>query len=246
MSRKKKTIVLSACICLALAAGGGTFAWYLREDAKRALTENATVMAPYNLYLMNPNATDTLQFAVGNLHPGEIKQTVICVSNKRPQNYTGEESLMSELAKDSEFGYDLMLVYTENLAVNYTVYPLIKNDIVKGEALPKGSILMDDDTRDLYYWMKDGNKLPGEDITTDMRVRAKTSGDGIVNAGRYWLSGDDSMQLAYGAAENSYEYDYYLIEVTWRNIADFDDYRKETDMVYVIVNAKQPRPVAEE
>ena len=87
-------IVLTVCITLFLALSGGTFAWYLREDAKRAQTEAAVVMAPYNLYLMKPNATDTLQFAVGNLHPGEVKQTVICVSNKRPDNYADRKSVV--------------------------------------------------------------------------------------------------------------------------------------------------------
>ncbi len=48
------------------------------------------------------------------------------------------------------------------------------------------------------------------------------------------------MKLAYN--NGTYEYDYYLIEVTWQDISDFDAYKKETDLVYVVVNAKQPRP----
>jgi hypothetical protein len=54
------------------------------------------------------------------------------------------------------------------------------------------------------------------------------------------------MKLAYHIDENglgSYEYDYYLIEIKWQDINNFDDYKKETDLVYVVVNAKQPRPV---
>lgn len=253
MNRKKKLIVLAVCMVLFLALSGGTFAWYLREDAKRAQTEGATVMAPYNLYLMNPNAKATLQFAVGNLHPGEVKQTVICVSNKRPDNYTGDESGMTEQAKDSEFGYDLMLVHTDNLAVNYTVYPLKREEIKPGVALPDGAIIMKDDTEGLYYWMKEGidpatggaKALSGNDISADMRQRVFGNKDvsGIVNVGTYWLSDDQDypMQLAYKSG--SYEFDYYLIEVKWDNISNFDDYKKETDLVYVVVNAKQPRPV---
>lgn len=244
MNKKKKIVVISVCVSMLLAAMGGTFAWYLREDAKRARTEAATVMAPYNLYLLNPNARDTLQFSVGNLHPGETKQTVICVSNKRPNNYVGDESIMSELAKDSVFGYDLMLIHTDNLAVQYTIYPLERHNI-QGN-VPAGSIIMEDDTKGQYYWTKTGRPLPGDDITNDMQGRAGTNGGGIVNAGIYWISEDDSMQLAYRASTNSYEYDYYLIEVNWKNITNFDVYKKETDMVYVVVNAKQPRPLVEE
>lgn len=256
MSGKKKGIVLAVCALLLLAFSGATFAWYsyhLQEDAKRAQMEAAAVMAPYHLYLMNPNATDTLRFAVGNLHPGEVKQTVICVSNKRPDNYEGDESDMTEQARDSEFGYDLMLVHTDNLAVNYSVYPLQREEIQPGVDLPEGSIIMEDDTREKYYWMKEGadpvtgaaSALAGKDISDDMRQRVfgNQSLDGIVNVGTYWLSDDAEMKLTYAAKDQKYEFDYYLIEVEWDDISNFDDYKKETDLVYVVVNAKQPRPV---
>lgn len=248
MSRIKKIIVIAVCALLCLMAAGGTFAWYLREEEKRAETEAAKVMAPYNLYLMNANAQDTLQFAVGNLHPGETKQVVICVSNKRPDNYEGDTSEMTEVVKDSEFGYDLMLVHTDNLAVNYQVYPLARNNQTPGSVLPEGAIIMDDDTKDLYYWMKMAAPLGGNDRSEDLRKRVFGENDtgSIVNVGSYWLSDDDSMQLAYrvnDSGEGSYEYDYYLVEVTWKNISNFDVYKKETDLVYVVVNAKQPRPV---
>lgn len=246
-------IVLTVCITLFLALSGGTFAWYLREDAKRAQTEAAVVMAPYNLYLMKPNATDTLQFAVGNLHPGEVKQTVICVSNKRPDNYAGDDNDMAGQAKESEFGYDLMLVHTDNLAVDYTVYPLKRQEMHSGTVLPDGAIIMEDDTKGKYYWIKEGidpvtgevKALGGTDISDDIRQRVfgSQSIGGIVNVGTYWISDDENypMQLAY--KNGNYEFDYYLIEVKWNNISNFDDYKKETDLVYVVVNAKQPRPV---
>lgn len=241
-------MIIVLCTLLCLMTAGGTFAWYLREEAKRAETEAALVMAPYNLYLMNANAIDTLQFAVGNLHPGETKNVVICVSNKRPDDYEGDSSDMTELVKDSEFGYDLMLVHTENLAVDYQVYPLARNNRTAGATLPDGAIIMEDDTEDLYYWTKTADSLHGSDRSEDMRRRVFGGSDtsGIVNAGAYWLSDDDSMQLAYHVnvgGQGSYEYDYYLIEVKWKPITNFDDYKKETDLVYVVVNAKQPRPV---
>lgn len=253
MNRKKKIVILTVCVVLFLALSGGTFAWYLREDAKRAQTQAAAVMAPYNLYLMNPNAQDTLQFAVGNLHPGEVKQTVICVSNERPRNYAGADSDMTEQAKESEFGYDLMLVHTDNLAVNYTVYPLTRKEMPADGKLEAGSIIMEDDTKGKYYWVLEeydsatgeAKALNGKDISDDMRQRVfgSQNTNGIVNVGTYWLSDDEDypMELAY--KNGTYEYDYYLIEVKWDDISNFDDYKKETDLVYVVVNAKQPRPV---
>lgn len=241
MSGKKKAVVIVVCLILCLTVGT-TFAWYLREDAKRAETTAAEVMAPYNLYLLNPNATDSLQFAVGNLHPGEKKQTVICVSNERPHDVDPGDMGMAGLAKDSEFGYDLMLVHTENLAVDYNIYPLERHERT-GDALPDGAIVMDDDTKEICYWTKTGEKLGGNDISEDMRRRVfeNESTDDVVNVGTYWLSADDTMKLTY--KDGKYKYDYYVIEVNWKDIANFDDYKKETDLVYVVVNAKQPRPV---
>lgn len=251
MKKQNKIIVLSVCILLCLAVAGGTFAWYLREGVKRAKAEEANVMAPYNLYLLNPNAKDSLQIAVGNLHPGEVKQTVICVSNKIPENYEGD--YRSELAKDSEFGYDLMLVHTDNLAVDYKTYPLTepKNDIPSN---PADVIFMADENGDPtgYYWEIAGDLLSGNDVSTTMLdgspgMREKVFQDqditDIVNVGTYWLS-DDKMELAYH--DGSYEYDYYLIEIKWQDdVRNFDAYKKETDLVYVVVNAKQPRPIEE-
>lgn len=241
MNRRNKIIVLSVCILLCFAVAGGTFAWYKRAEAKRARTDTANVMAPYNLYLLNPDAADSLQFAVGNLHPGEEKQTVICVSNKRPQN--SDEDDRAEMAEGSEFGYDLMLVHTDNLAVNYNIYPLERYE-QSGGSVPADGIIMDDGTKDKYYWKKKGDALSGEDKTDEMRSQVGTDKAGIVNAGTYWISADDSMQLTYKASENKYQYDYYLIEITWKDdVYDFSAYKKETDLVYVVVNAKQPRPV---
>ena len=265
MSKKKKIVVLSVCICLALALMGGTLAWYMREDAKRARTNGATVMAPYSLYLLNPNATDSLRFAVGNLHPGETKQTVICVSNKRPKKHSEDDTTeddTTELAKNSEFGYDLMLVHTENLAVNYTFYPLTRG--LQTEGVPDDAIIMDDDTKGVYYWTKDSKNgqeivLKSEDqkeFTDTMRekvgiVKENYGGELPVNSGVYQLYSDgfegNDMRLGYKVDvdedEDAYAYDYYLIEIKWNDdMRDFDEYRKETDMVYVVVNAKQPRP----
>lgn len=254
MNKKNKIAVLSVCIILCLALAGGTFAWYLKEDVKRAQTDkDVEVMAPYNLYLLNPNDTDKLEFAVGNLHPGETKQTVIRVSNRRPDNYEDDESLMSELVKDSEFGYDLMLVHTDNLAVNYEIYPL--TDLQQGEPAQPDAILMADENGNAsgYYWLKAGTtSLKGADVSTKMldgtpgmreKVFQKKDTTNTVNIGTYWLSNDDNMKLAYH--NGSYEDNYYLIEISWKDGIDFDDYKKETDLVYVVVNAKQPRPVEE-
>ena len=243
MTAKKKITVMVILIALCLATAGMTAAWYIRDDRKQAQTDAAIVMAPYNLYLMNPNAKDSLKFAIGNLHPGEEKYTVICVSNRIPENYAGQDN-MSELVKESEFNYELQLAHTENLAVDYRVYPLKRHEIPAGGTLPEGAILMegDDPAYKRYYWTKEESSLKGKDNTEKMKkeVFGAADTDDIVNVGKYLFFDDENMKLAY--RDNTYEYDYYLIEMTWQDIRDFNAYTKETDLVYVMVNAKQPRP----
>ncbi|HBA67741.1 MAG TPA: hypothetical protein DCZ40_00045 [Lachnospiraceae bacterium] len=243
MTTKRKIAAIAILMILCLAAGGGTLAWYLREDVKQAQTDGAEVMAPYNLYLMNPNGRDSLKFAVGNLHPGEVKHTVICVSNRVPEDYEGADN-MSELVKDSEFNYELQLVHTENLAVDYAVYPLKQYEMPSQGVLPPGAILMEGDEPSYrqYYWMKEASQMRGTDNTEKMvkEVFGDEDTADVVNIGEYLFFGNEDMNLAY--SNGTYEYDYYLIEVTWQDISDFDIYKKETDLVYVMVNAKQPRP----
>ena len=210
MLKKKKIVLLAVTVLLCLAAAGGTLAWYIREDRKQAQTKEAEVMAPYNLYLMNPNAVDSLQFAVGNLHPGEVKKTVICVSNKVPRDYAGGDNI-SELVKDSEFNYELQMVYTQNLAVNYSIYPLDRHDMPSDGKPPSevtDAIRMDDETYDLYYWTRSAAVLTGEDHTDKMtkEVFGEEDTSDIVNIGKYMFYGDDSMKLAY--RDGTYEYDY--------------------------------------
>ena len=57
---------------------------------------------------------------------------------------------------------------------------------------------------------------------------------------------DIDLHLAYTYDTKSkkpqYEYDYYLIEMSWKVNANFSDNAKETDLLYVVVNAKQPEP----
>jgi len=88
----------------------------------------------------------------------------------------------------------------------------------------------------------------------DSEVFGTTDVSDIWNAGKYLLYQKDSkrepLQLAYQYNDNTgeyeYEYDYYLIEIEWQKGITFADYSKETDMVYVVVNAKQVEPTLAE
>ena len=90
----------------------GTMAWYVLDAIREVDSKDTEVMTPYLLYLLNPTDEESLALTVGNLHPGETKQAVICVSSQRP-----EDIGIMTISKDSEFSYELELAYTENLYI---------------------------------------------------------------------------------------------------------------------------------
>lgn len=246
--RRALLFAVTALIGVSLAAGG--FAWYL-YDKDNGADEDVEVMTPYFLYLKNAQDNDSLQFAVGNLHPGETKQVVICVTNRRPDNEQDNNTV--EIARESLFYYDLEFAYTQNLAVDYNIYELEPGTREGGGQLPPNAIVIDGE--DELYWTKKGGILNdyrnvSSERHADRNVFGTTAVGNIWNAGEYLLyqsdTDRDALQLVYTYDEetgtSNYEYDYYLVEIKWKPDIIFANYSKETDLVYVVVNAKQVMP----
>lgn len=249
--RRKVLLLVMAVMVLFLVAG--SLAWYLFHKGSEGEQETE-VMTPYFLYLKNAQDDNSLEFAVGNLHPGETKRVVICVTNKRPDNEQDNNTV--EIARESEFFYDLEIAHTENLAVDYNIYELEKQDGNIGNT-PSDAVFLDGVSN--AWWEKKGGVLSDyTDVSaerhSDSEVFGTTDVSDIWNAGKYLLyqkdSGREPLQLAYQYNNNigkyEYEYDYYLIEIEWKKGITFADYSKETDMVYVVVNAKQVEPTLAE
>lgn len=214
------------------------------EDAE-ATKDGVEIMTPYFLYLLNPGTSDSLQYTIGNIHPAETKQTVICVSNKKPDDVT-DDSI--DIARVSDFSYELEFITTNNMEVIYELYELEMYELSSGETLPEDAITMPGITD--VYWLKVGSALVGEDTSAARHdsVFGTEDPDGVINSGTYTLyskdSNGDDLHLVYSDAQ--YDYDYYLIEINWKDESSFEKSLKETDVNYVVVNAKQPKPVAEE
>lgn len=252
--KKRRSLLLAVMGLIALVLVAGGFAWYLYSKNNQG-NEDVEVMTPYFLYLKNAEDNNSLQFAVGNLHPGETKQVVICVTNRRPDNEQDNNTV--EIARESQFYYDLEFAYTENLAVNYNIYELEQREGDVNGSMPSGAIVLEGE--DDVYWMRKGGMLSDyRDVSSERHEDANVFGtdavDNIWNSGKYLLyqhdTAGDSMQLEYTYNEAdgtfNYEYDYYLVEIEWKPGITFADYSKETDMVYVVVNAKQVMPTLEE
>lgn len=245
MNIKKKKVkkIITLCLVSIICLSGIVYGWFYFMDDHNAKRDDIDVMAPYFLYLLNPGDTNSLQFAVGNLHPGETKQTIICVSNKKPDDVTGE---YFDIAKDSDFNYELELVQTNNLDVNYTLYHLERYEYTEGYVLKADEFMVDEVPG--YYFKKIGNKLTGTDTTAERRnaVFGDSSASDIVNNGTYTLysrySDNSKMHLQYIADNNQYDYNYYMIEMNWNENAQFIENSKETDLLYVVVNAMQLKP----
>lgn len=251
--KKKKKPVIIAAVVTVLLAMVATFSWYLFNKDSHADTKDIKIMTPYFLYLLNPDDKTSLQFSVGNIHPGEVKQVVICVSNKKPDDVSDGSV---DIARESKFNYDLEFVHTENLKVNYDIYELQKDSYTDTADIPSNGILVDG--VDGAYWTKmetDGNVnplTPTKDETTSRLNTVFPEGtDGVFNKGKYLLYQYDSngvqMGLEYkdNGTDKKYEFDYYLVEISWEKNVNFSEYTKETDLLYVIVNAKQPKPITQ-
>lgn len=225
-----------------------SFAWYYYLSHRNVYSEEREVMPPYYLYLVDPNGTDALNLTVGNLHPGETKQIVVGVSNQEPTVEDSEPTY--KISKDSQFNYELELAYTQNLPVDYKVYELTKVSTEESDTITvegkdsaknyfkKGSILQNRNgtgTEDTIS-KKNNEEMYGEDLSN------------VVNLGKYDIydkttdGKEFELTTTVGTGEVVFDLDYYLIEIKWQDGIIFSDYLKETDLVYVIVMAKQLEP----
>lgn len=221
-----------------------TYAWYTFLLKRQVNSEERDVMQPYYLYLVDKNGTDVLNLTVGNLHPGETKQIVIGVTNQKPNGASGSGYT---IAKDSQFNYELELAHTSNLPLNYTVFA--EKDDATGE-----------NSRTLEWTEKNGTPVRksfeklSRNESTSSTVSSKNNTEmysdnvsNTVNLGTYDIydktSGSD-FQLNSKVENNNVVFDlnYYLIELSWQEGIQFSDYLKETDLMYVIVNAMQLEP----
>lgn len=232
-----------------------TFAWY---GARERLADSAPakVMKPYYLNLRNPSDTANLQLSVGNLFPGDTKQIVFCVSNQNNEKSGLDMGVTS-------FEYAIELIHTENLALEYKIYELIRR--VDGES---GAIEVVDYVESngtpievkSYFDLRTSETLTGDDVSLLRREQVGLTAPMPVNAGKYTAytktaRKDDNdnfinLKLEAGMDENgdpTFDSQYFLLEIDWVEGADtrFENYEKETDMIYLVVEALQPKPEKE-
>lgn len=261
VARRKAWLLLClSCVILVLT---GTMAWYVLDAIREVDSKDTEVMTPYLLYLLNPTDEESLALTVGNLHPGETKQAVICVSSQRP-----EDIGIMTISKDSEFSYELELAYTENLAVDFHVYELEQVEAGNGSQGSNAFIVVEDENGQNQKQFKkagSGVELEKADLNINEKRQEEMYGGTeetrkeIVNLGQYDLyqtdANDEMLKLNTNVSvqngQVTYDKDYYLIEIQWKETngsgeaIHFEDYRKETDLVYVIVKAMQPKPEEE-
>lgn len=237
-----------------------SFAWWYYNSSRSVETENRKVMVPYYLYLLQENKTDYFQLQVVNMHPDETKRFIVCVSNKDKN----DTDLSYTVGRESEFNYELEFAYTQNIPLDYSVYELApvtldENGNVKPE--DQGKELYRSDTGNVWEKIKDSegnvkNLVRDEDASlkeTNNSNKEMYGETEVVNMGQYDVYALDAngkfMQLktSYNGSESIYEYDYYLVEINWKDgVRNFGKYLKETDLVYVIVKAVQPKPEEKE
>lgn len=256
---RKKRLVMSLAVCVLLFGLTG-FAWYSFQTRKDAESENREVMVPYYLYLLDDSESASFQLAVGNLHPSETKSVIVGVSNKAE----GQEGVSYPIGRNSEFAYELELAYTQNLPMDYQVYELKEVDASGVQAGDPSVIEITDETGSILRYLKPviqgGQVKPlavsGESASITEKNNKEMYGEGaskdtVVNYVQYDVYQKDAGGTALSLETKStdgradYDLDYYMIELKWQDGIEFDNYLKETDLVYVIVKALQPEPEAQ-
>lgn len=237
VKRLKMVAGLMAVLMLLLSIG---YAWYV-HFARQIVTDKMTIMTPYTLYLLEPGAEDYLELSIGDLHPGETKQIVVCVSS----HDVGE----TKKSKDGVFTYTMELAYTNNLNLDYDVYSLTPVAETSTEADTEyiTSQYTKEGISKTYYFLKTEDALASDKGKTDTYNR-EMYGDnltGIINLGNYEIFDrqKDGTAFKLNLGDETNEYNYYLIEVTVDSAIDFNSYVKETDMIYLIAKAKLPQPL---
>lgn len=202
---------------------GVTFAWYTLQK-REAETKAPNVMKPYYLSLSNPDETSTLQLSVGSLLHGSTKQIVFCVNTKEAE----------QINKDTTtFAYDLELVHTDNLPLNYEIYKLEKLEDTEGTLL-EGT---------------DVSALRHAQVGLIASAEAESTAQSIINKGTYISYGktesiDNGLELTVGGTGGAYTSQYFVLEISWKSISDYSKYDKETDMIYLLAKILQPEPEA--
>lgn len=239
--------IMMFCAMLSLVIGSSaTYAWYGARE-RTADSAPADVMKPYYLNLRNPSDTADLQLSVGNLFPGDVKQIVFCVSNKNNEKQGLDMGVTS-------FGYSIELIHTENLALEYKIYELIRKEGGQSGEVTVLDVVEVDGVSTEYitnFDKKSNVSLVGTDVSDTRRTQAGLTGTMPVNAGKYtsYTKTSNSQALRLEAGVNpdgtpTFDSQYFLLEIDWRDGAatQFEKYEKETDMIYLLVEALQPKP----
>ena len=212
-------VLVGLLVCI-----GGTFAWYTWLE-RAADSKDAEVMEPYYLYLRDENDTEMVRLALDSLFAGETKNLYFCVSNGPNE----ESGTIGEMG-GGNFDYTMELVYTQNVPLTFKLYEL---DSFEDTAMADGGTLL----------------TVNEDKTAERHqaMFGNISVDDIVNKGKYdtYINGKDGekLHLETGMVDGKETYmsRYFRLEVTC-DAKSFDNYRKETDMIYLLVKAEQPKP----
>ena len=253
--KSKRTRIMLACVAIAIfMCCPITFAWYGAKE-READSAPAEVMKPYYLNLRNPSDTANLQLSVGNLFPGDVKQIVFCVSNKNNEKEGLDMGVTS-------FEYSVELIHTENLALEYKIYELEKLEDANGGTGDVIEVLDVVDTAGgtkehrSYFTLATGICLNGTDVSLQRHAQAGLVGNMPVNAGQYISYTQSSktdesgnpkklrLEANLQDGQPTFDSQYFLMEIDWVDEAEnnFDKYEKETDMIYVLVEALQPKP----
>ena len=231
LKRKTKIyIFIALTVCIILAVAVVAFAkYYYHKEISGKTTE---ISDSYYLTLLKPDGTDYLNLVVGDMYPKETKQIVFCVSNRDPFPTAD----ITANAGGSDFGYQLELIHTENLPVTYKMR----------EVIPVAGQKIDSDYEINGNVWRDKGTISGVDISDSIANELFGNEEDVLNQGKYiYFEKDSNGNLLHLSSPTGigYERDYYFLEISWNSdLTNISPYLKETDLVYIVVKALQPKP----
>ena len=165
-----------------------------------------------------------VRLAVDSVFSGETKKIYFCVSN-------GPNAASMGSMGGGNFDYTMEIACTENLPLTFRIFEL---DSFEEGAMAAGTQLN-----------------PEADVSGERRkaVFGDIATNSIVNRGKYetYINGKDGnkLHLSTGIDSNgteTYMSRFFRLEIGC-DADSFDKYRKETDVIYLLVRAEQPKPV---
>lgn len=236
--RVLKVIVAALCaVGVLMTAVLVVSAWYVSITHRLTRTDELDIDIPPIIYIKDDNLQEITSFHLDGLKTGEEYNAVFCVSPAVPGSVND---------------FFLGVIYTENLGMNISLYPVssVTEQEIAGTPSEKREITAEDGISKTtcyfnYQKSQDGSTGAGTDgytykVTYGNWQNEIKPGPGNLNTGIYKAYRNLQFSETYtGSASqidklnDKRQFRFFILNITWTENAGMDN-AKETDIVYIV------------